>query len=56
MIEDLLYDEKFWIMMLVVLFIIFVLGILPAMLAVVAWLIFLWWNKYKSRLPPIYEE
>jgi hypothetical protein len=56
MLEDLLYDEKFWIMILIILLIIFIFGIMFAMIAVIAWLIFLWWNKYKSRIPPTYEE
>lgn len=56
MLEDLLYDEKFWIMILVVLFLIFIFNIVYAMIAVIAWLIFLWWSKYKIRIPPPDEK
>jgi hypothetical protein len=56
MIEDLLSDEKVWIMILVILFIIFVLGIFYAMIAVIAWLTFLWWSKYRIRIPPSGEK
>lgn len=56
MIEDFLQDEKVWIMILIILFIVFVFGIIYAMIAVIAWLIFLWWNKYKIRIPPPDEK
>ncbi len=52
MLEELLYDEKFWIMILVVLFVVFIFGILFAMIAVILWLAFLWWNKYRIRIRP----
>jgi hypothetical protein len=50
--EDFLYDEKFWIMLLIVLLVIFLLGIQFAIIVVIIWLIFLWWNKYKIKIPP----
>lgn len=52
MLEDFIHDEKFWIMILVILFLIFILGIMYAMIAVMAWLIFLWWSKYRIKIPP----
>lgn len=51
MVDDLLYDEKMWILILIVLIIISI-GIRFAIIAVIAWLIFLWWNRFKFRIPP----
>jgi hypothetical protein len=51
MVEDFLYDEKFWITILIVLVIIsFTMPI--AIIAVVVWIILILWNKYKLGLIP----
>jgi hypothetical protein len=52
MFEDFLYDEKLWIIILIVLVIIFVLGIQLILIAIILWIIFLLWNKYKIKMPP----
>lgn len=52
MLEDYLYDEKFWIVILIALFVIFILGILFAIIVIMLWLVFLWWNKYMIKPPP----
>ena len=51
-LEDFLYDEKFWLIILIVLVIIFFIGIQFAIILVILWLIFLWWNKYKTKVSP----
>ncbi len=53
MFEDILYDDKFWIIILIVLVFIFILGIRFVLIAIILWIIFLWWNKYKNKIPPL---
>ncbi len=52
MLEDFLYDEKAWVIILIVLAIIFALGIQLILIAIVFWIILLLWNKYKIKMPP----
>ena len=52
MLDDIMYDEKFWIIILIVLVFIFILGIQLVLIAIIFWIIFLLWNKYKIKIPP----
>jgi hypothetical protein len=52
MLEDFLYDDKFWVIILIVLVFIFILGIHFVLIAIILWIVFLWWNKYKIKIPP----
>ena len=53
MINEIMYDDRFWITILIVLVFIFIIGIQLAIIAIVLWIIFLWWNKNKHRIPPL---
>ena len=51
-LEDIMYNEKIWIIILFVMIFIVILGVYLVIIAILLWILFILWHQYKIKIPP----